>query len=193
MTRFISAIRYSLIFILLVSLSGGCAAKKKADREQTGPAVLLERGIRQMNDGSFASAARTLQLVKDRYPYSEEAIAASLKLADTVYKRNEYDVAYNLYSEFEKLYPKNESAPYVAYKMGMCYFERVRTFDRDQTYTSRAREEFERFINRYPDSEYTAGAARNLRECMISLAQHELYVANFYFKNRQYGPALESW
>jgi outer membrane protein assembly factor BamD len=190
MNRLFYVTKYLLLFFLLISLFEGCAFNKPKPKEP-GPEALLERGLRQMNEGVFAQAAKTLQAVKDRYPYSKAAIIASLKLADALYNRDEYDVAYDLYDEFERLHPKDKSTPYAVYQKGMCHFNRMKSFDRDQNHTMRAKVEFERFVKLYPKSEYYNNAKKNIRKCLISLAKYELYVGHFYFKNGKYKPALE--
>ncbi len=191
MKRFLSTWQYLILLFVAVFLFDGCAAFKKQPPEDQGPETLLSKGLKQMKDGNFGAAARLLQTVKDRYPYSESAKTASLKLADTLFKRGEYDVAFDLYDEFERLHPKDKNAPYVSFQKGMCYFERIRSFDRDQTFTNKARQEFERFIIRYPKSEYYNEAGKKLKECLTALCKYELYVGHFYFKSGKYRPALE--
>jgi len=114
-------------------------------------------------------------------------------MADALYERDLFDEAYDEYTEFEKLHPKNPSIQYVLFKKGMCHFSRVKTIDRTQSFTHKAREEFERLIQRYPKSSFAERARRKVRECYIRLAEHEVYVGNFYFKMEKYQPAMHRY
>ncbi|MBU0735397.1 MAG: outer membrane protein assembly factor BamD [Proteobacteria bacterium] len=180
------------IFILL--LFNGCALWNSLfGEEELTPAELMSQGVEDFNDGKFEAATESFQKIKDRYPYSEFAVKAELKMADALYERDLFDEAYDEYTEFEKLHPRNPEIPYVVFQKGMCNFSRVSTIDRDQSYTWKAKEDFERLIKRYRRSAYTERARRKVRECYIKLAEHELYVGNFYFKMEKYQPAMSRY
>ena len=172
----------------------GCALWNDLfSEEESTPVELMSEGMEDFNDGKFETATEIFQKIKDRYPYSKFAIKAELKMADALYERDLFDEAYDEYTEFEKLHPKNPSIQYVLFKKGMCHFSRVKTIDRTQSFTHKAREEFERLIQRYPKSSFAERARRKVRECYIRLAEHEVYVGNFYFKMEKYQPAMHRY
>ena len=158
--------------------------------EEPTPAEIMNEGMADFNDGRFTEAIETFQKIKDRYPYSTFALTAELKMADALYEKGEYDEARDEYAEFEKMHPRNKYVPYVLYQQGMCYFNKSAAIDRDQSNTFKAREEFERLIKRFRKSDYTEQARRKVRECYIKLAEHELYVGNFYFTKGKYKTAM---
>jgi len=193
-TKLIRFIQWFLAGICILFLFSGCALWNDffAEGEST-PAELMSEGMEDFNDGKFEAATEIFQKIKDRYPYSKFAITAELKMADALYERDLFDEAYDEYTEFEKLHPKNPSIPYVLFQKGMCHFSRVKSFDRTQSFTHKAREEFERLIKRYRRSPFAERARRKVRECYIRLAEHEVYVGNFYFKMEKYGPAMHRY
>jgi outer membrane protein assembly factor BamD len=154
------------------------------------PAELMSDGLEDLESGRYTSATEAFQNIKDRYPYSKFAVAAEIKLADTLYKRELFDEAFDAYDEFERLHPKHASVPYVIYQKGMCHFTQVRTIDRDQSHTYQARGEFDRLLKKFPRSVYANKARRKLRECYIYLAEYELYVGHFYYKMKRYRTAM---
>ena len=153
----------------------------------------MSEGMGHFNEGRFNAAKEIFQKIKDRYPYSKFAIKAELKMADALYERMLFDEAYDGYTEFEKLHPKNPSLPYIAFQKGMCHFAQVKAVDRTQSFTHQAKDEFERLIKRYRRSPFAERARRKVRECYIRLAKHELYVGNFYFKMEKYQPAMHRY
>lgn len=184
-----------LVGICMVLLLSGCGLWKKVfgdDIEPT-PAELMSEGMQDFNSGEFEAATEKFQKIKDRYPYSKNAIQAELKMADALYQREMFDEAYEEYSEFEKLHPKNPDIPYVIYQEGMCFYRQASTIDRDQSHTLQAREEFERVIKRYKNSPYANMAKRKLRESLVQMAEHELYVGNFYFRGEKYQAAMDRY
>ena len=176
----------------MLLLVNGCAVWNSifGNEEELTPAELMTQGLEDFNDGNFEEAAEVFQKIKDRYPYSKYATQAELKMADAQYEKGLYEEAYDSYTEFEKLHPKNSEIPYVMYQKGMCNFKRAGTIDRDQSYTRKAQEDFERVIKVHRRSPYAEKARRKVRECYIKQAEHELYVGDFYFKMKKYEPAM---
>jgi outer membrane protein assembly factor BamD len=56
--------------------------------------------------------------------------------------------------------------------------------------TRRAISAFQRLLKEHPFSTYAKTAKERIQNCRRLLAQHELYVANFYFKSKHYEAAL---
>jgi outer membrane protein assembly factor BamD len=187
---FVMASLFVLSFFLLLN---GCSTLRSwfsSEDENADASQLMSDGLDNMDSGNYKAATEDFQKLKDRYPYSKLAVTAELKMADTLYLTEEYDQARDAYNEFEKLHPKHPEIPYVMYQKAMCQFMQMTTLDREQTHTLKAKEEFERLIARFPNNVYADRARKNLRKCLIFLADHEIYVGNFYFRQGHYGAAL---
>ncbi|MCU0561322.1 MAG: outer membrane protein assembly factor BamD [Desulfobacterales bacterium] len=160
-----------------------------SDENQTAE-ELAWAGMDYYDGGDYKKAIDHFQRLKDIYPFSQYAILAELKLGDAHYKLEQYEDAIFAYEEFEKLHPRNEAVPYVIYQIGRSHFDRITTSDRDQTYTRKAMETFQRLIRQYPDSPYARSAAEHVVGCYKSLAGHDFGVGVFYFKSKHYPAAL---
>jgi outer membrane protein assembly factor BamD len=189
-------IRTVVAAIMLLFLLNGCSFFESllgishGGDEEGDAAEFMNQGMDDMGAGRYKSAVDAFQKVKDRFPYSKYAIIAELRMADALYLQEEYEPAYVAYDEFEKLHPKHKDTVYVIYQKGMCNFSQIKSKDREQSHTLKAKEEFERLIKRYPRDDYANKARKNLRECLIYLAEHELFVANYYYKQGSYRAAL---
>ena len=193
MDKYLSYIKCILLISFLLFSATGCATKKAKLLEDMGHAELLEKGLKYEGKGNTKAAVQFLQLVKDRYPYTESAITASIKLADTYFKMGEYATAYDLYAEFERYHPDDGNLPYIGFQKGMCYFKQIRGFDREQKHALIASIEFVKLLTMYPDSEYSMKARRYYRECLLNLAKFEIYTGNFYFNQKKYLSALQRY
>lgn len=193
MSRYLPFVKYFVFILSLFLIGSGCSTKKARKIDEMGHAELLEKGLNYLKKSDYLNAITNLQMVKNRYPYTDSAVVAALKLADTYYELGEYESAYGLYSEFDMYHPKDENGPYVKYRKGMCYFTKVKGFDKEQTHAQRAKIEFERLIAQYPDNEYSKQARRHLRTCLINLAHFEVYTGNFYYRQKNYRAALQRY
>lgn len=185
-----------LVLLTLVALLGGCGrgpfrkwfAKREKERP---PDVMAKEGIRLLKKKKYIDAAETFTKLKDRYPYSEQALLAQIKLADSLYYNKKYDEAQQAYKEFEKLHPTNKAVPYVIYQQGMSFYRQRATVDRDQTFTEKAVAEFSRLRKKFPKSQYAVKAEKYIARCRRELAEHEFYVADFYLRTKRYTSALD--
>jgi outer membrane protein assembly factor BamD len=178
----------------MVLMLSGCAVVDRflgdLMHEEKSPAEIMAEGTQDLKEGNYERAKESFQKITDRYPYSKFAVEAELKMADALYKSEAYEEAYDAYVEFEKLHPKNPNIPYVLYQRGMCHFEQVHTIDRDQSHTQMANTEFKRLVERFPKTVYADKARGKIRECYIALADHELYVGRYYYKQGKYRAAM---
>jgi outer membrane protein assembly factor BamD len=171
------------------SVTNWLSPSPKKELEKT-PESLIQEGMDAYQRRKFEAAIEAFQKVKDRFPYHQYAILAELKLADSYFLNKDYELAVTAYKEFEKLHPANEIIPYVVFQQGMCYFKQMPTIDRDQSKTELAVQEFDRLLKTYPQSEYAAEAQKNRTASRNNLVQHEFYVGEYYFKNKNCPAAL---
>lgn len=174
--------------LLGCSTMKGWFAKPKTDKP---PDVMAEEGIKQLKKKNYEDAIETFEKLKDRYPYSEQALLAQIKVADAYFYKKKFDEALQAYKEFEKLHPTNKAVPYCIYRQGLCYYRQRSTVDRDQTFTAKALAEFKRLKQKYPESEYVPKAEAYMSKCRQDLAAHEFYVGEFYYRTKRYPSALE--
>ncbi|RLB99934.1 MAG: outer membrane protein assembly factor BamD [Deltaproteobacteria bacterium] len=181
------------LFFLIILLLCGCSLFENSyDMEKTVDELVSE-GSSAFISGDYKEAVEAYTDLKDWYPFSKYAILAELKIADAHYHLEAYDEAVMAYEEFEKMHPKNEAVPYVIYQMGLCWFNQIDTIDRDHTPAKNSLAQFNRLLDQYPESEYAQKVTENIKICRDNLSGHELYVANFYYKTKQYMAALKRY
>ena len=177
-------------FVLLVLLSG-CVW---LDNYFLPPAEdtaqeLYEAGSDAMSEKDYADAQQYFSKLKDRFPFSPYALKAELALADAYYLDDQYLMALDNYKEFEALHPSNENIPYVLYQIGNSNYNLFKSIDRRQENIKEGLEYFYRLQETYPDSKYAQAAKDLILKSRRILAEHEVYVADFFWRTEQYGPA----
>jgi outer membrane protein assembly factor BamD len=189
------AVFQGLLALVLLFVFSGCGmfgwfGKKKTDAP---PDVLAKQGIKELKNENYLDAIDTFEKLKDRYPYSDQALLAQIKVADAKFYDKKYPEACQSYREFEKLHPTNKAVPYCIFREGLCYYRQRSTIDRDQSYTHNAIREFIRLKQKFPKSNFIPKADKYLARCRRDLAEHEFYVGNFYFTTEHYKAALDRY
>ncbi len=182
--------KFHNIFILILLLSLAACTGSKIRKEKPAD-VIFKEGVALFERKSYEDAVASFQELNAKYPLSEYAIQAKLKIADSYFYDENYIEAISAYREFEKLHPTNENISYVIFQIGMSYFNEILTIDRDQTATRNAAIEFTRLISRFPNSQYADNAGKNLAICRNNMAENEFYIGNFYYKKGKYKAAIE--
>lgn len=109
-----------------------------------------------------------------------------LKRAESFHEKEGYAEAIVEYQHFLELHRKHVLASYAQYKLALSHFKLIQTIDRDMTPVKKAQEEFFELMTAFPGSQYEAEARVKIRECEGFLAQHHLFVGQFYFRKESY-------
>src|SRR5262249_40617997 len=141
----------------------------------------------------YARAIELFQSIIDNYPYSEYALKAELKIADSYYEDGKYDEALSYYRDFGDLHPQHDMVPYTVYRSGMCHYERSGTVAGDETSARNALGFFDRLLVQYPHSQYARDAEPLWRELQVRLAEHQERIADFYRARDEYEAAAERY
>ena len=173
------------------AFAAGCSLFQSKEEEVDSVEILLQKGTEAYEDGQYKTALEAFEQLKDWYPFSKHVTLAELKIGDSYYHLEQYEDAISAYEEFADLHPGNEARPYVIYQIGRCYFDRIATIDRDQTYTRKALEAFRQLGLQYPNSIYAERAGDHINLCLKNLASNEFYIARFYYKGKRYRAALK--
>jgi outer membrane protein assembly factor BamD len=167
----------------------GSGEEQEQEEEFDSADKLIVQGMEAYKVGKYNTAIKDFQEIKDRYPFSPEALLAELKLADCEYYNDNYEESKELYKEFEERHPTNEAIPYVMFQIGMCDDSRTDRIDRDSTGAQDAIKSFSRLLRAYPDSPYTREAKARIRAAREFIVNHEYYVAVFYVRTKKYDEA----
>lgn len=199
-------IRYlglTLVLTLALTSASGCGSTGKTlnkwfgfqsgndlDLGEDAAQTLAREAQERMDADDYKGAAELWKQLKDQYPYSQYAVIGELKTGDALYLQGKYIEALGAYEDFERLHPDNEAVPYAIYQQGMCYYQRMRGIDRDQTPTIQTIQTLARLVEMYPTSQYAVMGQARIAEAQNNLAGHEFYVGEFYYNRKDYQAAM---
>lgn len=191
--------RLSIIHLLLVALLlTGCGFfGEKEDKTRNWTAVRLYNEAKsQMENGNFETAIDYYEKLESRFPFGVYSQQAQLDVAYAYYKYDEPASAIAAADRFIKLHPRHPNVDYAYYLKGLVHFsegkgllDRFLPRDRSRRDPGAARQAFDAFselVRRFPDSKYAEDAAQRMVFLKNTLAQHEVYVANYYMRRGAY-------
>ena len=150
---------------------------------------LYNQAMEYLGREKFLKAGESLDRLEEEYPESLLMSEARLSRADIHFRLKEFDEARGEYERFLNLHPVHPQADLARYKIAMSYFEQVMDIDRDQSFTVKALEAFERFLKEYPQSVFVLEVKEKVSLCRLKLAEQDLYIARFYLRTGSYRAA----
>jgi len=187
-----------LILLSVLLLVTGCGTTQKTVF-QGEPKSDAERDYRlavaTLEGGSNEDAIKAFNALKLKYPYATRwSTLADLRIADAYRNTSDYATAAVSYQDFMRTYPAHSEVPYAAYQAANCYYELMPSdifilpdpWQRDRKTTKQAETALASFIKKFPDNENIPRAKEQYLETRRRLANHEVYVAEFYFKRKAY-------
>ena len=150
-----------------------------------------EKGLKELENKDWVAASKYFGFIKSRFPYSKYAVLAELRLADAEFGAEQYLEAIDSYRLFIKFHPTHEMVAngYAQFRIGESYYKQLPSdfwmfppsFEKDQSATEDAANELKSFLDKYPDSPYRAKAKEIVAKVNKRLADHEWYVARYYW------------
>jgi outer membrane protein assembly factor BamD len=113
-----------------------------------------------------------------------------LSRADKLFDKKNYLEAALAYERFLELHRLHRQADYAQFRLGLSYLKQFRSIDRDIEPVTRALKAFQFFQSKYPDSLYAAEVRTHLTTCRRELAESELAIGRFYYRQGSFPAAI---
>jgi len=169
-----------LLVVLAVALASACGSTKaKLAADQ-----YYKEASAAFTDKNYEVAISRYKDLLDQYPFSDHAEEAELRIAQSHYKSKHFPEAVAAFNDFQRMHPMSPHLPKVYYLLGKSYMDQMTTIDRDQAASENAHGWFRVVVDRYPESRWAKLSRRRLATCRNALAEHELYIAAYYFKHQ---------
>jgi outer membrane protein assembly factor BamD len=162
---------------VLVALGAACGTPPRLTADQ-----YYTEGKTAFGTENYEVAIRSYKELLDQYPFDPHAEEAEITIAESHYKKKQYAEAIAAFNDFQRMHPMSPELPKVYFLLGKSFEKQMTTTDRDQGAADNAQGWYRVVIDRYPTSDYAPRARKRMAKCRESMAEHERYVAKFYFK-----------
>ena len=192
--------RSSLLLFFSFFLIVSCSNNEEQPDERFLEKELYDASQTRLKNGNFSNAIASLETLERRFPFGRYAEQAQAELIYAYYRNFEFEASRSAAERFINLHPRHPHTGYAYYLRGLSaftddsgLFSRYFTSDLSKRDIEPAQQSFEdlgEFLARYPDSPYVPHAKQRMIYLKNILAQHEIYVANFYIERKAYIAAV---
>jgi outer membrane protein assembly factor BamD len=155
-----------------------------ADNNAQPDKILYDKAMEDIKHGRQEVGRLGMQTLINTYPDSEYLAKAKLAIADSYYKEGgtgNLTLAISAYKDFGVFFPFLPEATYAQLQVAMAHFRQMEKPDRDRTEALAAEDEFQIFLQKYPNDPHAPEAQQHLREVQEILAEGDYRIGYFYY------------
>ena len=187
---YLEPIRTVLVVCLAIVLAG-CGNTGRVTYDT--PQEAFGKGRALFEEGKYETAIAYFQGVFSFGRTHQWAADAQLYLARAYRANKEYLLAANEYDRFTRIYRSDPRLPDAYYEWALTYYEMSPEPPLDQTDTKRAIEEFQLFIDRFPEHPLVDDAQQRIVALRSKLARKQFDTAKLYERRELYEAAALSY
>lgn len=184
---------------LLISMGlgvSGCTSTGHSQLKQLTESQYYEEAQKAMASDNYLQAIERLQELESRYPFGRYGEQAQLELIYAYYRSANYEAAALTADRFIRMHPDHAKLDYAYYMKGLASYSVDRGMlerfiptdfsERDMGPARQSFDDFNRLINRFPNSRYVGDARQRMVYLRNLLAEYQLAVAEYYLKRGAY-------
>jgi len=187
----LSSIVLMFVSLVIPALLAGCGSSE-AVKELTAD-DRFKHAKALYDDRDYLEAINEFTVITLQNQGSSVAPEAQYYLAECRFDRGEYLLAAFEYQVLRRNYPASPRVGDAQYKLGLCYYNLSPRSSLDQEYTRKAIDEFQSFVEYYPQNQNVPDADAKIKELTIRLAKKQYDTARLYSVMEYYKAALMSY
>jgi len=188
MSRFIG-----FVVAALLLMTSACKSEFEKIRTSGDPEAVYKKAFEYYDNGDYQKAQTLLELVISNYRGQKEAEEIYYRYAYTYYHTGQYLLAAYYFNNFAQTYSTSPYREEADFMNAYSNYKLSPTFRLDQTYTEKAIEGLQLFINTYPNSSRVEESNQLIEELRAKLERKAYEEAKLYFDLRQYQASIHSF
>lgn len=173
-----------ILMVFLWACSGG------KDTGNMLPEEHLQYAMSLYNDGDYEEAIKEFQSIILQYAGNPVNDDAQFYLGMTYYKQEQFLLAAYEFSKLIRDIPASPLVPEAQFMLADSYYELSPPYPLEQSYTKKAIDEFQAFIDYFPLDKRVEEAERKIQELNEKLAEKEYNAGVIYEKMEYYNAAI---
>lgn len=184
---------FQVLTIALLAIITSCSSEFEKLRKQDDFGLKYEKAMEFYDKGDYYKAQVLLEQVMPFYKGKEEIEKIFFTYANTHYQMNKFVMGAYYFKNFATTFPNSEYAEEASYMAAYSNYKVSPKYRLDQTYTDKAIDELQLFINTHPKSERVEACNRLIDELRRKKEQKAFAQADLYFKLDDYKAATHSY
>lgn len=179
--------------LLVIVIFSACKGEFEKIRTSGDPALVLEKANAYFQEEEYQKAQTLYELIAGSYRGKAEAEDILFNYAYTFYHTRQFVMASYWFKNFAQTYGASSKRQDAEFMAAYSNYRMSPSFRLDQTYTLKAIDEFQQFINTYPNNPRVGECNDLIEEMRAKLERKAFEEGQLYFDIRQYQSAVQSY
>ncbi len=182
-------------FLSVIICSLGCVSCSKYSKllKGTDNEAKYNAALEYYEKKNYDRALQLFDVMQAYYRTKPEGENISYLTAECYYYKKDYVIASSYYKRFVTRYPISKHAEEALYKSALCYYRISPKMTLDQSDSYTAINEFQNFIDVFPNSDKVDDANARIDTLRMKLEEKEYDICRLYFKMEEYQAAITSY
>ena len=184
---------FACFLAVFAALSFGCKSEYEKIRASGNTDLVYKKAFEYYEQQEYLRAQTLFELIIPVYRGKPELEKIYYTYAYTYYKLNKYILASYYFKNFSTTFPTSSLREEADFMIAYSNYQMSPNFRLEQTYTLKAVDDFQNFVNTYPNSERVKECNRLIDEMRLKMEKKALEEAKLYFDLRQYQASMVSF
>ncbi len=184
---------YVLWAISVAVSSSSCKSEFEQIRASGDTELIYQKALEYYDAEDWQRAQTLFELVISAFRGRPELEELYFKYAYTYYHLGRYVLANYYFSNFSNTFPHSDKREEADFMAAYSFYQLSPSYRLDQSYTLKAIDAFQLFVNTYPSSPRVPECNRLMDQMRLKLEQKAYDAAQLYFNLRDYQAAIVSF
>ena len=184
-----------LLFAVLASTLStySCKTEFEKVRTSTDAELIYKESMKYYEQEEYLRAQTLFELILNSFRGSAKAEDLSFKYAYTHYYLNSFLLAAHYFENFANTFTSSDRREEAEFMKGYSNYLLSPSYRLDQQYTQKAIDQFQLFVNTYPNSDRASRCNTLIDECRAKLEKKGFEQGKLYFDLRDYASSVHSF
>lgn len=178
-----------VLYLIVILLIAGCSNHSKL-LKSTDNELKYEAAIAYYNKKDYYRALQLFEQLNAMFRGTVRGERINYYQAFCYYEQDDYLLAGYYFDLFARSFPLSKDAEECLFMSALCTSKQSPKYSLDQTKTKEAIEQFQFFMNRYPNSNRKDECNRLVDDLVRKLARKDFEIAKLYFHTMEYEAAV---
>ncbi len=184
---------YIVLFLLFSFIFSSCKSEFEKIRTSSDPKIIYKKALELYDQEEYVKAQTLFELAIPYYRGKEQAEELFYKYAQTYYHMESYIMASHYFDNFSKTFYNSDKKEEASYLSAYSLYKMSPNFRLDQTYSKKAEESFQRFVNTYPNSPKIKKCNEIIDDIRVKKEAKAFYNAELYYNLKRYKSAIQTF
>ena len=171
----------SLFFLLFISCGEYQRVLNKGTAEEQ-----YKVAVKMYESQKYSKALRLFEKATPSYRAKPQMERIQFMVSQSNFNLKNYSLSGYYFDRFAKNYPKSSKVEESEFLSALSYYKASPSFSLDPSDTNKALESFQKFIDKYPDSDKLSEANKYYRELSFKLEKKAFEIAKTYYRTAEY-------